>query len=80
MLCDCFQVLVRGGEVAPGMVDAVLHRRLRVGGSPALAARAVALLEAVQAGRTRCPLARLPGALVGATRSVCQVLGSRLQL
>ena len=51
------------------MLDAVLHRRLRVGGSVALAGRAVSLLEAVQDGRARCPFARLPGALVGAAQA-----------
>ncbi len=48
------------------MVDALLHQTLRVGGSSALAARAVPLLEAVQGGRARCPLAHLPAPLVGA--------------
>jgi len=59
------QIIRRGGELAPGMVDAVLHQTLRVGGSSALAARAVPLLEAVQGGRARCPLAHLPAPLVG---------------
>ena len=54
--------------MAPGILDAVLHRRLRFGGSVALGPRAVQLLDAVQAGRARCPFARLPGALVGAAQ------------
>ena len=55
------QVVQDGAQIAPGMAEALLQRRLRVGGSPALASRAVLLCEALQAGGAAFQLAGIPG-------------------
>ena len=55
------QVVEDGAQIAPGMAEALLQRRLRVGASPAVANRAVLLCEALQAGSAAFQLADIPG-------------------